>query len=337
MFLDSLRGIAALAVVLQHIGENLFQDVRLFTYQYLQLGQFRVTVFFLCSGFVIPLSLERTKNLKAFWISRIFRLYPLYWLCLAVIISLFSIGAYIPSEKFISELPLSAIANLTMLQAFLGYDHASGVFWSLGYEMIFYFAVTALFIAKRIKQTELALFVLATLCVLNPLATRFILHKGSHLGASFHLFTMFFGTLVYRWFNNEISQKRFFYWCAIAITLILVVNSIGLLGTKEAADGGVRRFLPMTAAWITAYVLFGIFLAFRNSSKIGFAELAGRYSYSLYLIHPIVIGLGFQTGNTWLTALSWFCATATISFVTFNAIEQPSIGVGKRIAQQTMR
>src|SRR5579863_7940965 len=79
-FLDSVRGLAALAVLLEHVGDRLHPAFRVFTHDWFSFGKLGVTAFFLTSGFVIPLSLERGRSLKRFWISRVFRLYPIYWL-----------------------------------------------------------------------------------------------------------------------------------------------------------------------------------------------------------------------------------------------------------------
>ena len=94
--LDSLRGIAALLVMLSHytwaydyhfgtLGDHFFQ----FPY-----GDFGVQVFFIISGFVIFMSLEKAKSIKEFIIGRFTRLYPTYWFCMVltlVVIILFPV------------------------------------------------------------------------------------------------------------------------------------------------------------------------------------------------------------------------------------------------------
>src|SRR6186713_1339102 len=77
-FLDFLRFIAAFSVLIQHACEKVFPAFAYFCTHYFQFGVFGVTLFFLCSGFVIPVSLEKSHSLKKFWINRVFRLYPLY-------------------------------------------------------------------------------------------------------------------------------------------------------------------------------------------------------------------------------------------------------------------
>src|SRR5271156_5148787 len=85
-FMDFARGIAALAVAIQHCGESIFPSFAKFSFQYFNVGQCGLIIFFLVSGFVIPLSIERVRSQKRFWIHRFFRLFPLYWFSLLIVI-----------------------------------------------------------------------------------------------------------------------------------------------------------------------------------------------------------------------------------------------------------
>ncbi len=83
-WLDALRGFAALCVVFDHGSTLLLLPVRSFLYQWLNLGQYGVFVFFLVSGYIVPASLERKGSVRGFWISRVFRLYPMFILVLVL-------------------------------------------------------------------------------------------------------------------------------------------------------------------------------------------------------------------------------------------------------------
>jgi peptidoglycan/LPS O-acetylase OafA/YrhL len=77
-WLDALRGIAALCVVSDHLGHHLLQPVRHLVCLWFNPGWDGVCVFFLVSGYIVPASLERKGSVRTFWVSRLFRLYPLY-------------------------------------------------------------------------------------------------------------------------------------------------------------------------------------------------------------------------------------------------------------------
>ncbi|MEU8278849.1 acyltransferase family protein [Microbispora bryophytorum] len=82
-WLDALRGIGAMAVVAEHALPWLMPSLRPYWFS---LGMYGVLVFFLVSGYIIPASLENRGDVGAFWISRVFRLYPLYLLVIAAVL-----------------------------------------------------------------------------------------------------------------------------------------------------------------------------------------------------------------------------------------------------------
>jgi len=71
--LDVLRGVAALCVVFDHLSFYLLQHVKADVYQWFDLGDYGVFVFFLISGYIVPASLERKGTARTFWVSRLFR------------------------------------------------------------------------------------------------------------------------------------------------------------------------------------------------------------------------------------------------------------------------
>src|SRR3712207_7557825 len=76
-FLDTLRGIAALVVALQHLAEVLWPRVLELSHIWWRPGEFGVIVFFVCSGFIIPASMERRGELKEFWSGPALPRFPL--------------------------------------------------------------------------------------------------------------------------------------------------------------------------------------------------------------------------------------------------------------------
>ena len=76
VFLDGLRFIAATAVLVQHGFETQGPIGRTIV-DLLSPGVFGVVLFFMISGFVIPMSIGRNFKPATFAIRRIFRIYPL--------------------------------------------------------------------------------------------------------------------------------------------------------------------------------------------------------------------------------------------------------------------
>ena len=143
-WLDALRGFAALCVVFDHGSTLLLLPVRSFLYQWLNLGQYGVFVFFLVSGYIVPASLERKGSVRGFWISRAFRLYPMFLLALVL-----SAVAYKTGHGTIANAghdPAAAsLGWMFMLQNLVAGLNVPVVTWTLSYEMVFYLLLAGLF------------------------------------------------------------------------------------------------------------------------------------------------------------------------------------------------
>jgi peptidoglycan/LPS O-acetylase OafA/YrhL len=148
--LDSLRGIAAISVVLYHYTSRFrvkfghdFSSVYDF-----KLGFYGVELFFIISGFVIFMTVEQCKDGYEFAFKRLTRLYPTYWLCLIISFTfLYFIGLDSPKPT-IGEF----LINLTMIQHLLHTQSVDGVYWSLLPELLFYLMIFLLAQSRAIKK-----------------------------------------------------------------------------------------------------------------------------------------------------------------------------------------
>jgi peptidoglycan/LPS O-acetylase OafA/YrhL len=143
-WLDALRGFAALCVVFDHGSTLLLLPARDLLYHWLNFGQYGVFVFFLVSGYIVPASLERKGSVRSFWISRAFRLYPMY--AVALIGSAIAYQTGYGTISGAEHSPLSSVASwLLMLPNVLAGPNVPNVTWTLSYEMVFYLLLAALF------------------------------------------------------------------------------------------------------------------------------------------------------------------------------------------------
>jgi peptidoglycan/LPS O-acetylase OafA/YrhL len=143
-WLDALRGIAALAVVFDHMGTLLLQPARDYLYQWFSGGQYGVFVFFLVSGYIIPASLERKGSVRGFWVSRAFRLYPLYLLAVVASIAAWRLGLG-PVHGAENDKLTWLYSQAAMMSNLLAGTDVPNVIWTLSFEMVFYLLLTALF------------------------------------------------------------------------------------------------------------------------------------------------------------------------------------------------
>ena len=152
-YLDGLRGIAAIAVVLQHLAERILladpASRPILQPAFLDLfnaGRFGVALFFLISGFVIPFSFKEPRPLLRFAVSRFFRLYPAYWLSLALALLIFP---PLTGESYSIQ---RIVANITMAQAAFGQRDVIGAYWTLFIELAFYGLCMGLFATRLLSD-----------------------------------------------------------------------------------------------------------------------------------------------------------------------------------------
>ncbi|MEI8051046.1 MAG: acyltransferase [Actinomycetes bacterium] len=160
---DGLRAIAALTVVAVHVGfvSGVTPRAEHGVGIYIARLEIGVAVFFLISGFLLyrpfvvaHLAGERAPRTGAFFIRRLLRIVPAYWLALFVTTSLLRVGADIGPGGWIAYASHYFFGQIYFAdQAFKGISAA----WSLCVEMTFYAFVpvfAALLGASRSRRSD---------------------------------------------------------------------------------------------------------------------------------------------------------------------------------------
>jgi peptidoglycan/LPS O-acetylase OafA/YrhL len=329
-FLDCIRAIAALSVLAEHGGYRFLRHFAAFTHGLFSFGKFGVTCFFLVSGFVIPFSLENRPGLKRFWILRFFRLYPIYWFSLLAALVLYSCGlkeALMP--EFTAHPAGYAIANLTMLQGIMRIPHAIGLYYTLTIEMVFYIVCTILVWKNWLKRTYAICWAILIAAMVVSIGIPLILHRRVEMAGLFYVVTLAAGAALYRFHTGEVSRRAF--------ALLMVFVGLFIWGGVWQNYSANKKndlfehytFMAVALPWVAAYILFIAMLA-RPYIKCPRALLwVGSISYSLYLLHPLVLAFfGVQEGN--LTGFGIFIiASLLISSCTYLFIEKPAMRLGR--------
>jgi len=168
-WLDALRGFAALTVVCFHVSPLVLgTDRHLAIYRHIDFGKYGVLLFFLVSGYVIPMSLERHGSLRTFWVGRLLRIYPAYLATIALVTFLAVVGAG-GFPAWVHTDPLTGVlAHVSMMSDPLGVRGMVRVFWTLAYEMTFYLIVAGLFAWRLHRHTGWWAAGLALLALAGP-------------------------------------------------------------------------------------------------------------------------------------------------------------------------
>ncbi|MEJ6816817.1 acyltransferase family protein [Pseudomonas sp. LF-5] len=328
-YLDSVRALAALAVVISHYIERtpLFNWA---IFDYSRPGQFGVVVFFMVSGFVIPFSFkDGPGKTRRFILSRFFRLYPAYWL--SIVLACVAIAFFVSGELDRARV----LANVTMLQTMIGYSNLFGVYWTLFVELVFYGLCIALSLVGLLGHLKARFWLAIALLMLSlaGAAGRYYYALPAPVGILSSLSLMLFGGL---WRNFQIDRdpkaKRYsFIWIAV---FVIAFPIIALLAYD--VDQGLREsawnFIGSYWAALLFFMLTTTVLKLENR----ILAFIGAISYSVYLIHPFFLEWAayatdmraqFNVG----VFLSYLVATLVLASFSYALLERPSIGMARAI------
>ncbi|GLZ00617.1 acyltransferase [Actinoplanes sp. NBRC 103695] len=257
-WIDALRGYAAGVVLLFHLGPWILgTGTHLAIFRVFDCGKYAVLLFFLVSGYLIPASLERRGSLRRFWITRLFRIYPVY---LAAIAALIVTSAAVPP---VLRSATGLLGHATMLTDLLGLRGALRPFWTLTYEMVFYLMVAGLFACRLHRHSAAVAGALAVAAML-PLPN---LLEGSG------------GTVT--------SSRQGLLLIATMFAGAALRSSRSLPAPASVALGLTTVVQP--AVVVAVVVTFAAFFALRERPMPRALTALGAISYSLYLTHIVVL------------------------------------------------
>jgi peptidoglycan/LPS O-acetylase OafA/YrhL len=328
-FLDAIRGIAAMAVVLQHIlwyqsanFENFFSTVW-------SPGRFGVVAFFLVSGFIVPRSLEHRGNVTEFWVARFFRLFPPYWFSLLFIglLPLAGIPGLTPVDLGSGK---AWVANLTMMQGFVRIADINPVAWTLGLEMVLYVAITFAYIKGFLKKTWFIAMSLLGLMAVASIFLPLVLHIRFPAGASAVFGAIIAGLALFRWFSGELKKFEGLTIMGLCIVVTIASSFVNYHSVRSTIDFlQPTQFCAILSA-ITGYGFFLFFLKFRDLKFPAWTLWLGQISYSLYLLHPIALALIPHNGNSFVTVPLQLGLSVVLAWFGYECIEVPSIAMAQK-------
>ncbi|MCX4956920.1 acyltransferase family protein [Streptomyces virginiae] len=276
-WLDGLRGIAALSVALYHLAlPFLWVPHGTRVPYYLDPGVFGVLLFFLVSGYIIPASLERRGDVRAFWVGRAFRIYPVVILTVVASLLLLPRAHTVIAGWSFEHGLLSLVGNGLMLQDLMGIPSVIGVMWTLTYEMVFYYFVTALFVMGRHRRSA-------------PIAVGFAA-VALVLGGWFSL-----GTLSV----NLTSTRHLVVACATIVLMAMVCIMTGkpaLTRTGALLLGGLGLLLITLNSRATGFETMMIFATMFSGTVLYRLEHGQIERTQALLSCAFVVACGFLTG-----------------------------------------
>ena len=316
MPLQSLRAIAAILVIAVHGSNNIvYREFGEYNklYEWLKIwGDIGVDIFFVLSGFVIAMTALKAESPGRFLIGRIFRIYPLYIICLAIYLVVYLVGKNaLDYSDFIRS-------------AFLVFQHRDnqyysflGPAWTLGFEFLFYFCCSVYIAAPRfdlhghMKRLTLSFVVFCTLSYFHTIMIEFLL-----------------GVCIFYVYSYK---KEYFSTFTAAAALLSIIALVGYDYSEHYASNQLRFFY---FGFLASFVLC-LFLVFRVSN--GVLEYLGEISYSLYLTHMAVsihlfgkIWSNFGDEGYFSAFLAYISISLVVASFFYHVLEKPTYSLLKQ-------
>lgn len=357
-FIDAVRGIAILLVVLVHQAGavDAILPLSVVGRQIGDYGHMGVQMFFVASALTLGLSFARRRSenhaLARFYIRRVFRIAPMYWLAIGLyfLVAVFLTGT---SEKFTA---LNVAANVLFVHGFVPSainDIVPGG-WSIAGEMFFYSWFPAVFIGASWIYDRRG--VGGLLLVAGTILVAY--------GAAWHMIPQF---TVY-----EIARGNIFYYWAPAQVPVFIVGLTGYFAWKSwpPARAGINfaAFTVLTAAtivlwrsgyvaafaWVPSIAAVSFVFLMRGVSTLGrlpsWIQEVGKVSYSMYILHFLVVWFIAPVVIRWIEPVMPFgdlvlgisypltaVAAFGLAWLSTRSIEAWGIAQGRKLIQQMSR
>jgi peptidoglycan/LPS O-acetylase OafA/YrhL len=339
--LDGVRALSFFIVFVAHAGLGAYVP-----------GGFGVTIFFFLSGFLITtlmrIEYERkgSVDLRHFWLRRILRIWPAFYLILFIGIAAELVLQPGALSIAATRAQLLHLANYwSIYHGFAGEADGTGVYWSLAVEEHFYLGFPWLYVGMRRarltgRQQALLLW---GLCV-AVLLWRVILvgdygatSDRTYMGTDTRIDSILFGCALAVW-NNPVLDRPLFSDATLKVRVLpaaLLVLAACLVIRGNAFRDTLRYSLQgiaLTAVFISAIRLprWGAFRLLNCRVAI----LIGTLSYSLYLVHQIVIFTVERILVSWWPALQAALSLAiamAIAWAIYQVIEKPCARLRQRL------
>lgn len=301
--LTSLRFFAALAVFLHHFHffEHTTSPELKGLYGAFFEGFAGVTFFYVLSGFIISYSYhaqsaKRAYSTGEFLFNRFARLYPVHLLTLGI-----AIVAYVGIGNLSAMDGKTLAVNALLVQAYipdpLYYFSFNGVAWSISAELFFYLAFIFLLVKLNTRTLVAIAIVMAVVIgwlIESPVQNSPIFNWIFYINPGFRLIDFIVGMLVFRLFisgrfrlapsDGSIAEIG-------SLALLVVFGYIGLNGVSMLWRFDLFYLLPMAlVVWVFAHGHGAISKLISHRLFV----MLGEASFSLYMIHQIVITMALR-------------------------------------------
>lgn len=326
--IQSLRGIAAILVLLYHFSPQLERyNLSFLLPQIDKWGFWGVDIFFVLSGFVIALSSENLLGVKQgsrFIGKRALRIFLGYWPALILWMAIMA--------EPINQIDSTRIFISFFLTSGYIWTHIFPVAWTLYYELTFYILFSLLIIYvplnRRSLMIQISALLIFTWCVTwliaRPEDVKNEMEPLKGLVSAYAL-DFFMGLLIYR-ARVVLSRNT-----ELIAPLLITALTLLILGAQSPLFNKIE-LLRVGTYGLAAAAVVAMAVSLEGARHSRILGKIGDASYSLYLTHIIVInliaqyvndhiGLTTQTGR--VIVLSTPLLAIIFALIWYRALEKP--------------
>ena len=290
-----------------------------------------VPIFFLISGYLIPLSFEKSSSLSYFK-NRFLRIYPaLYFNILlgVVILYIFNELTNISLKDFLiwifAQLTVFQFYNLNDFRSF-GVGVLNGVLWTISVEVCFYILVPLLMIFFK-RYFTIKIFTLFFLSLFlyyflskNYIDTQSNVYKLIKVSILPYLWYFLIGWFLYK--KQNFLYKYIYDKVFIFLAIYVLVN---LFDYDNILYSMIEKL-------IFCCFIFSIAFSFRTLSDKIFRDI--DFTYGIYIYHMLVINIIIELkykNNDLVLLLIVFGVTIICALLSFKLIEKPFLQLKHKI------
>jgi peptidoglycan/LPS O-acetylase OafA/YrhL len=367
-FLDALRGLAALAVVVVHTVQN-FNAGSLTPL--LGLGAAGVQLFYIVSAYSLCLSFNQRRSsephaMRSYLVRRLFRIAPLFWVAMVLYLlrPLYLADSATPVDVHPPTWDLMPWHVLSTFFFVNGWHYQSINFivpggWSVAVESNFYLLLP--FLMAYAVTTRRAL-VLVGLTLLFAVVARFALYRvagttaAMHAGEAFGIFAGLWlpaqlpvfalGILMFHCVPRSSLATQVAVSARLWQPLAFGALALALIGL---APDSWSRYIPSGFQAGLFLLAFSWLMAWWPHALVvnRVTQFLGKISYSLYLLHFLALHLVLWASQIWFEpllggvptfwqALPWVLASATLlAWLGYHCVEVPGQTLGRWLLKKT--
>jgi peptidoglycan/LPS O-acetylase OafA/YrhL len=358
-YVDSLRGVAILLVIIVHTGQSI-SNIAFPLKSLTRFGQMGVQLFFVLSALTMCMSLSRVNlsltEIYKFYIRRFFRIAPLYYVGIVFYFFYHGVNNYLethhaaPDEQYTLG---NIMANVFFVHGFIP-DANNNIVpggWSIGTEMTFYLIFPLLFLLFK-KSSNLLIFtyppmgLLFSFVLISLISAEFNLPAINNDFLYYNLFNLLPVFLLGIFYFFVLKNSNKFYLFPNKISLLFFTAVFFILSLVSFTFYFQITFTPFLCG-VTFILLIDVFKYYQILNNAILVKI-GQLSFSMYIFHfvfawPVsrILNKLLSTHlNPEITFLICLIVTITGTFMAAifseKMIEKPGIKIGKMIIQKKL-